>query len=139
MRPCRPKVWRKGATKEQSYAAVTAVMTDYFDGLYHSDTVRLRRVFHPLALYLCATETPLLHRTMAEYFPVVDARPSPASRGEGRRDEIVSIAFAGPVTATVRAHCAIVGKYFTDCLTLVQTDGRWQIVSKVFHNEPIPS
>jgi hypothetical protein len=122
---------------KHSYDAITAVLTDYFDGLYHSDTVRLRRVFHPLAQYVCAAEDPLLYRTMAEYFPVVDARPSPASRGEARRDEIVAIAFAGPVTATVRAHCSIAGKLFTDCLTLIHVDGRWQIISKVFHHDPI--
>ncbi|MGL5011056.1 MAG: nuclear transport factor 2 family protein [Paracoccaceae bacterium] len=127
------------ADLDHPYDAIRAVMADYFDGLYHSDTTRLRRVFHPLAQYVCATETPLLYRTMAEYFPVVDARPSPAGRREIRRDEIVEIAFAGPVTATVRAHCAIGGKYFTDCLTLIRTEGRWQVISKVFHYEMIPS
>ena len=28
-------------------AALREVMKDYFDGLYHSDTERLGRVFHP--------------------------------------------------------------------------------------------
>ena len=117
------------------FAAVTEVLGTYFDGLHHSDTARLARVFHPQALYASASDGTLLHRTMGEYFPVVDARPSPASRGEPRADRIVSIAFAGPVTATAVVTCAIGGTYFTDCLTLVLLDGRWQIIAKVFHAE----
>lgn len=114
-------------------ADIAAVLTTYFDGLYHSDTQRLRTVFHPKAIYACATDGSLLHLTMDEYFPVVDNRPSPASRNEPRRDRVVSIEFAGPVTAIARVECAIGPKFFTDLLTLVRLDGRWQIISKVFH------
>lgn len=119
----------------QDYQAVAEVLSLYFDGLYHSDTERLRRAFHPLAHYVCATGGSLTHLSMADYFPVVDKRPSPASRNEARRDEIVSIAFAGPVAATARVHCAIGPRAFTDLLTLIRLDGRWQIISKVFHFE----
>jgi hypothetical protein len=115
--------------------AVTALLRDYFDGLYFSDTRRLKRVFHPQAVYATATEgTPLILR-MDEYFPVVDKRPAPASRGDARSDRIVSIDFVGPVTALAKVQCAIKPKHFTDLLTLIQVDGRWQIISKVFHYE----
>lgn len=117
----------------QDFNAVSEVIQTYFDGLYHSDTNRLRQVFHPKAIYACASEGALLHLTMDDYFPIIDKRPAPASQGEPRRDEIVSIDFAGPVTALVRAHCAIGPKYFTDLLTLTKTDNRWQIIAKVFH------
>lgn len=115
------------------YAEVTEALSLYFDGLYHSDTSRLARVFHPKAQYVCATDGVLLQLGMDAYFPVVDKRPSPASTAEPRRDEIVSISFAGPVTAVAKVHCAIGPKFFTDLLTLVHLDGRWQIISKVFH------
>lgn len=115
------------------FAGVTALMSDYFDGLYHSDAVRLGRVFHPQAVYACATEGRLTHLTMEQYLPIVAARPAPGSRGEERRDRIISIEFAGPVTAMVRAHCAIGPKFFTDLLTLVNLDGEWKIISKIFH------
>lgn len=113
--------------------AIAEVLQLYFDGLYHSDTARLGQVFHPNALYACATEGALLHLGMQNYFPIVDKRPSPASRGEPRRDRIISIEFAGPVTAIARVECAIGPKFFTDLLTLVHLDGRWQIIAKVFH------
>jgi hypothetical protein len=115
------------------FAGVAGVLATYFDGLYHRDTQRLAQVFHPKAQYVCVTDGTLLYRDMAEYFPVVDARPSPASRGEVRRDEIVSVDFAGPVTARAVLRCAIGTRLFTDCLTLIQLDGRWQVISKVFH------
>ena len=119
----------------QDLAAISQLLSLYFDGLHFSDTARLRQVFHPRAHYVCATEGALTYRTMEEYFPIVDARPSPASRGETRRDRIVSVAFAGPVTAVARVECAIGAKRFTDILSLIRLDGRWQIISKVFHFE----
>ncbi|MES2613473.1 MAG: nuclear transport factor 2 family protein [Pseudomonadota bacterium] len=115
------------------FSGVTAALHTYFDGLHHSDTGRLAQVFHPQAIYCCATEGQLLHRSMAEYFPIVEQRPSPASLGQPRRDRVLSIEFAGPVTAFARVECAIAPRFFTDFLTLVRLGGRWQIVSKVFH------
>ena len=115
--------------------AVTTLLRDYFDGLYFSDTKRLRRVFHPQAVYATATEgTPLILR-MDEYFQVVDKRTAPASRGDARSDRIVSIDFVGPVTALAKVQCAIKPKHCTDLLTLIRVAGLWQIISKVFHYE----
>ena len=48
------------------FAGVAAVLGLYFDGLYHSDTRRLARVFHPKAQYVCVTEGTLLYRDMAD-------------------------------------------------------------------------
>ncbi len=115
------------------FDAVIAVLQDYFEGLYRSDTQILRRVFHPAALYACATEATLLQLGMVEYFAIVDQRPSPASRQEPRADRILSVEFAGPNTAFAHVECAIGPKHFTDFLTLVCVEGRWQILSKVFH------
>jgi 4-oxalocrotonate tautomerase len=118
-----------------AFEPIVALLQTYFDGLYHSDAARLRQVFHPEAIYACATEGRLKHLRMPEYFEVVARRPSPASRNELRRDRIAGIEFAGPVTALARVQCAIGPKRFTDLLTLVRLDGRWQIISKVFHFE----
>lgn len=117
----------------QPFAAIAAALQEYFDGLYHSDTKRLARVFHPLANYTCATEKPILHMNMADYFALVDKRPAPASRNEPRRDRILSIEFAGPDAAFARVECAIGQRFCTDLLTFVRVDGRWLIMAKVFH------
>lgn len=115
------------------FDAVARVLTVYFDGLYNSDTSALSRVFHPRAHYVCATDGVLQYMAMAEYFPIVDARRSPASRSEARNDRIISIEFAGPVTAFAKVECSIGAKFFTDFLTLIRVDDEWRIISKVFH------
>jgi hypothetical protein len=120
---------------DRRFTDVAQALQPYFDGLYESSTRKLAQIFHPQAIYATATSGELLRLDMEEYFKVVDKRPSPASRNEPRRDAIASIEFAGPVTALVRLHCAIGSRYFTDLLTLVHLDGRWQIIAKVFHYE----
>ncbi len=118
---------------DAAYAGIIAALDLYFDGLYDSDAGKLGAVFHPLAVYACASEGSLTHLTMGDYLPMVARRPSPASRGEARRDRIISIEFAGPVTALARVECAIGEKRFTDLLSFVKLDGRWQIIAKLFH------
>lgn len=117
----------------QRHAAVVELLQLYFDGLHHGDTRRLRRVFHPQAVYATASGGRPLVLRLDEYLPIVDARPSPASKGEARTDEIVAIAFAGPETALATLRCSIHPRHFVDLLSLVHVDGRWQVVAKVFH------
>lgn len=117
------------------FLEVAAVLQEYFDGLHHSDTARLRRVFHPQAVYATASGAEPLVLGMDAYLPIVDARPSPASRGEARQDRILSIAFAGPTTAVAWLQCAIAPKRFIDVLTLFRVEGQWRVIAKVFHWE----
>jgi hypothetical protein len=37
------------------------------------------------------------------------------------------------VTALARVNCSIAERFFTDLLSFVFVDGRWQIIAKVFH------
>ncbi len=112
---------------------VAEVLEFYFSGLEFADSKRLATVFRPQAQYVCVTDGTLLYRDMATYFAVVDGRVSPAALGEERRDEIVSIELAGPVSARADLRCSIGTRDFIDFLTLIKLDGRWQIVSRVFH------
>ena len=114
-------------------AKIEDALKEYFDGLHHGDTDRLSEVFHPQAIYASATDGKLVHLTMKEYFPIVDALPSPASLWEAHR--VVFIESVGPVTAVARVECSIGAKRFDDVLTLVRIDDRWQIIAKVFHYE----
>ncbi len=117
----------------QRYREIAEVLTTYFDGLYNSDTSRLAEVFHPQAHYVCVSDGTLQYLTMDKYFPAVDARTSPRDNGEKRQDRILSIEFGGPAMAFARVECAIGPKFFTDFLTLIHLEEKWQIISKVFH------
>ncbi len=115
------------------FTSIHSVLQLYFDGLYHSDTKRLARVFHPKALYATAVGDQPIFWRMDEYFPVVDARPAPAASGQERTDRVLSIELIGPVTALAKLECSIGPKHFIDVLALIHVDGRWQVISKVFH------
>lgn len=117
---------------DTAYRDICRALGDYFDALHFCDIDKLQAVFHPKAIYATADEEPLLHRTMEEYVPVVAARPSPASRGEDRRDAIDAIEMAGANTAFARVRCSIGPRDFVDFLTLVRLEGRWRIIAKVF-------
>ncbi|MCI4664475.1 MAG: nuclear transport factor 2 family protein [Neomegalonema sp.] len=121
------------STVAEQTASILAVMQVYFDGLYHSDSHRLRQALHPQARYVCPTEMPMIQLDLDAYLKIIDTREAPSARGEERQDQIVSIEFAGPSAAFVRAHCAVGERWFTDLLTLVRDQGRWMIISKVFH------
>lgn len=114
------------------FGPVLALLQQYFDGLYYSDADRLAQVFHPQATYACATDGQLLQLDMARYLPIVAARPAPASRGDARTDEVLSVEFIGDTAALAKVRCRIGPKHFTDLLNLIQLDGHWRIIAKVF-------
>ena len=109
----------------------------YFDGIYSGETAVLGEVFHPSAHYSCVSSGELTQLNMPAYFNLVLNRSSPSSKNEVRKDNIISIEFAGPVTALAKVNCLISPKYFTDMLSLIKLQGRWLIISKVFHYQII--
>ena len=121
-----------------SQADITALLQAYFDGLYTSDADALERVFHPAALYATAVDGELVHRNMPDYLAVIRQRTSPASRHEPRTDRILHLEVLGPHTAFAKVQCAIAERHFTDLLSLVRVDRRWQIMAKVFHYDLHP-
>lgn len=116
-----------------AFAQVQQLLQRYFDLLYSCDMRLFDEVFHPCAIYATADETPLLHRDMASYREVLSQRESGAARGDKRHDVIDAIEFAGANTAIARVRCSIGQRHFVDLLSLVRTNDRWQIISKVFH------
>jgi len=39
----------------------------------------------------------------------------------------------GPDHAFAKVECQLPPRYFTDYLTLLKVDGRWQVIAKAFH------
>ncbi len=135
-----PRLPDTAATRAHAdFEAICALLGEYFDGLHHGDTARLRRVFLPQAQYLCVRDGALTCLAMAPYFEIVDRRPAPASRDEPREDLIRSIDFAGPSAAVARVRCRIGTRRFDDILSLLKLDGRWRIAAKVFDECDIPA
>src|SRR5712664_849313 len=65
----------------------------------------------------------------------VRTRPSPKQQGLPRHDHVLTIDLVSPTMAYVKLKCAIPPRFFTDQLSLLKIDGRWQIAQKVFTTE----
>jgi hypothetical protein len=113
-------------------ADIEAVVKTYLDGLYEGDTDKLARVFHPTSALAHDADGELKVVSRDEWLNAVRNRPSPVSQGLARHDEILQIDQAGPTTAFVKVKCAIPPRFFTDYLSLLKIDGRWQVAQKIF-------
>lgn len=113
-------------------AGVEQTIQTYFDGLYEGDVDKLAQVFHPSSALTWEQEGVLQVLTRDEWLKVVRERPSPKSKQLARDDGILLLDHSSPTTAFVKVKCQIPPRHFTDYLSLIRLDGRWQIVQKVY-------
>ncbi len=112
--------------------AVEAVVVDYLEGMIYGQRDRLERAMHPKCMQAG-------HFGGAyEYFDrdtfissVVGETALPP--GTPYRSEIVSVDMTGDV-AVVKVVDDCFGTTFTDYLTLIKHESRWQIVMKAFYD-----
>jgi len=116
-------------------AEIEAVAKTYLDGLYEGDVEKLARVFHPTSALTYEQNGALTPMPRDEWLEAVRNRPSAKARGLERHDEILEIDQAGPTTAFVKLKCAIPPRFFTDYLSLLKLDGRWQVAQKIYAAE----
>ena len=108
----------------------------YFDGLYRSDRAALEKAFHPTAKIIGYSSDGKLNLMSLETFlDFVEKVPSPEGEGAEYDMEILAVD-ATPTTASVKVRDLYLGRMFIDQLHLVDEDGTWRIVSKLFHSEP---
>lgn len=113
-------------------AAIEATVQVYLDGLYEGDGDKLARSFHPTSALAHERDGTLTAVPRDEWIAAVRARPSPKAQGLARADEVLLIDQSSPTTAFAKVRCQIPPRYFTDYLTLLKVDGRWQVAQKVF-------
>jgi hypothetical protein len=116
-------------------AEIEKVIQTYFDGLYDGDVEKLAMAFHPTSALTSIRDGKLSVLPRDTWFDLVRKRPAPRAQDLARGDEILSIDIAGPTMAFVKVKCQIPPSYFTDQLSLLKIDGRWQIAQKVFQTE----
>jgi hypothetical protein len=125
----------KEPTMSQDRAAIEAVVQTYLDGLYEGDVEKLAAAFHPTSSLTYEENGVLTPLPRDRWLDAVRERPSPKSRGLAREDRILQIDQASPTAAFVKLQCAIPPRYFTDYLSLLKVEGRWQVAQKVFATE----
>jgi hypothetical protein len=115
---------------------IEGVIQSYLDGLYEGDTTKIASVFHPTSALTSVTNEGGLDITPRDkWLDKVRTRPSPKQQGLPRHDHVLTIDLISPTMAYVKLKCAIPPRFFTDQLSLLKVDGRWQIAQKVFMTE----
>jgi hypothetical protein len=123
-------------TSTDDTKAIESVIQSYLDGLHEGDTAKIGSAFHPTSALTSISEEGELAITPRDvWLNNVRNRPSPKQRGLPRHDQVLSIDLVGPTMAYVKLKCAIPPRFFTDQLSLLKIDGRWQIAQKVFMTE----
>lgn len=112
--------------------AIEAVVQLYLDGLHEGDADKLAQAFHETSALTWEQDGAVSVMPRAAWLEAVRGRPSPRSRDLPRSDEILTIDQSSPTTAFVKLRCAIPPRFFTDYLSLLKVDGRWQVAQKVF-------
>lgn len=113
------------------------VLEDYFEGLYRANSQTLESLFHKDARYVNTVAGDYMNYSLLEYLSIVRLRKSPASLGQSRDDNIISIDFDGENMCFAKLSMTMLGRKYLDYLTLIFIDSDWQIVSKVFSYKPI--
>ena len=118
---------------------IEAAVKTYLDGLYEGDAEKLASVFHPTSSLTYEEGGALTPVTRDEWLKAVRGRPSAKARGLSRHDHILQIDLATPTMAFVKLECALPPLFFTDYLSFLKVDGKWQVAQKVFARERRPS
>src|SRR3954470_16627405 len=72
-------------------ALITAVLMNYFNGIYNGDITTLKTVFHPQALVAGDINGQAYFKTVDEYLEGVKNRKSPHELGDEFRMKIISL------------------------------------------------
>jgi hypothetical protein len=112
-----------------------AAINTYFDAIYYCDVELLNRVFHKSSSLFDVDEGTLLVDPIASFRQDVATRPSPASVGQERNQEIILIDWLSKDCATVKVRLQAHKNIFVDHLCFVKDADGWCIVSKVWHLE----
>ena len=107
----------------------------YFRALYACDVELLDSVFHPTSTLFDVDEGVVTVDPYPDWREVVAHRPSPASIGQERSDEIVNIDWLSDAAASVHVRLRVLDSIFVDHLSFVRGPDGWQIVAKVWHLE----
>lgn len=118
-------------TKEAS--DIQSLIDDYFQGIFHGDTEKLKAVFHPQCLLFGDINGQSYFKNVDEYLEAVRNRKSPLELGENFGMEITGIEILG-ANAMAKVHLPMLGYNYYDFLSLSKIAGKWLIVNKLFTN-----
>ncbi len=120
--------------QKDDLAQIAEVVNWYFNGMYQSDGALLKRAFHPKAKLSGHTDGKFVEMELEGFAKFAAKQPSAEAAGEPFEMRIVSIDVTG-LAAIVKVADIYIGRKFTDYLSLLKIDGKWQIYNKLWHTE----
>ena len=112
------------------FDAVRSVVHDYMDGMFYADEAKLRSAFHPKSFVIGHFGGTLEYDTLDSFVAFVKGEPK-LPPGTSYVSDIASIDITGDIAAA-KVIVVYSGHRYTDYLTLLKHDGRWQIVNKAY-------
>lgn len=114
-------------------AAVREALQHYLNGHATGSAEEFSRAFHPRANLYFIRDGQFTERTSADYIAgAKGGGPAPDEARRKRRIDQVDVTGTAAIATIVLEYPGVT---FTDYMSLLKVDGRWQIVAKVFHAE----
>lgn len=122
---------------ERSAPGVLRTIKAYFELMYDADDSHFSAVFHEICQIHGMRDGKLVAWSAAEFRHLMASRPSPASLGSPRQEQIVRVDEISPDMATADVRVRIAQTCFRDQLVLHRIDDKWRVTSKAFHVEQV--
>ncbi len=116
----------------ENRAAIEEVVLDYLEGMVFGQPEKLKRAMHPLCMQAGHYKGVYEFFSRDEFISSL-AQEQHLAEGTPVKASIGSLDITGDV-AVVRLADTCFGTTFTDYLTLIRHEGRWQIVMKAFYD-----
>lgn len=115
-----------------SYSTPQAALQAYIDGTRDLDRQKLSTCFHPNAIMTGYLKGQAIFATPVAYLDDVDRMAAGGVSTKDYKATIGSLTVQGPVASAALIESGLAGMNFNDFMHLVEEDGRWSIISKLF-------
>jgi hypothetical protein len=120
-------------TYVQEFNAIVDVLNQYNEGGAKADSALMKPAFNEQATMFGVDGDKLVGGAIQNLYDVIDTafRPSPEAKAAIVRIDIVGTAASARVDTD-----NVSGFRFTDFFNLLKVEGKWTIVSKIYHTHP---
>ena len=116
----------------EAYSEIVSALDLFFDEFLRRRYRETKTNLSPELPSFQCRRRPNGRRCYAGRLRSLENRLSPKDRNQPRYDQIISIDISGPEAALAKVQIAYDDQFFTDYLSLLKIDGRWQIITKTF-------
>jgi hypothetical protein len=119
-------------TYVQEYNAIVEALSKYIEGNAKASSAAMKPAFHEKATIFGFSGQEVFGPEIQKLYDVIDTfQPSPKAQAAIARIDIVGTAASARVDSD-----NVAGTRFTDFFNLLKIDGKWTIVSKIYHTHP---